>query len=72
MADIRTVQHCHWARPTLFRDDPGWTEADAYPWSCVAEGDPQVVEEPELCLTCGLWAPHHPRDCGLRTTDRDE
>ena len=51
----RTVQRCRWAEPTLFLDDPKWMEAEAYPWSCRADGDPELVEDTERCNTCGRW-----------------
>lgn len=57
MTDQKTVQNCRWAEPTLFRDDPAWTEAEAYPWSCRVEGDPDIVEDTERCATCGRWVP---------------
>jgi hypothetical protein len=57
MADPRTVQRCRWAEPTLFVDEPIWTEAEQYPWTCRAEGPPHVVEDTTLCATCGRWVP---------------
>lgn len=61
MTERHTVQHCRWAEATLHLDDPLWTEAEAYPWSCRADGDPQTVQDVELCATCGRWVP---RDAG--------
>jgi hypothetical protein len=60
MADNHTVQRCRWAQATLLVEDLTWTEAEAYPWSCTAEGDPHTVEETERCLTCGRWVPREP------------
>jgi hypothetical protein len=57
MADPRSVQRCRWAEPTLFVDEPLWTEAEAFPWTCRADGDPHVVEDTTYCATCGRWVP---------------
>lgn len=57
MTERQTVQHCRWAEATLLLDDPLWTEAEAYPWSCRVDGDPQTLPEVELCATCGRWVP---------------
>ncbi len=57
MADPRTVQRCRWAEPTLFAEEPIWTEAEEFPWSCRADGAPHVVEDTTLCTTCGRWVP---------------
>jgi hypothetical protein len=65
MADHRTVQQCRWAEPTLFVEDSSWTQATDYPWSCRADGDPEVVEDTEKCLTCGRWVPRDRRAGGL-------
>lgn len=57
MTEPRNVQRCRWAEPTLFQETSIWTEAEAYPWSCKADGDPRVVEDTSVCATCGRWAP---------------
>jgi hypothetical protein len=57
MAEKQTVQHCRWAEPTLLVDDLTWTEAEAYPWSCTADGDPHTLADVELCASCGRWVP---------------
>lgn len=59
MADPRTVQRCRWAEPTLLLEHPSWTEAEDFPWSCCADGDPQVVADTERCETCGRWVPRN-------------
>jgi hypothetical protein len=72
MTERRTVAQCRWAESTLFQAHPFWTNADEYPWSCLAEGDPAVVEDTERCATCGRWAPRAPQRvvaCTCRTTD---
>lgn len=61
MSEPRTVQGCRWAEPTLFQENPHWTAAEEYPWSCKADGDPRVVENTEVCATCGRWAPRGPQ-----------
>jgi hypothetical protein len=60
MTEPRNVQRCRWAEPTLFQDSPIWTEAEAYPWSCKADGDPRIVEDTMVCSSCGRWAPRGP------------
>ena len=60
MTEPRNVQRCRWAEPTLFQETPIWTEAEDYPWSCKADGDPRVVEDTSVCATCGRWAPRGP------------
>ena len=60
MTEPRNVQRCRWAEPTLFQESPIWTEAEDYPWSCKADGDPHVVEDTGVCATCGRWAPRGP------------
>lgn len=67
MTDRHTVQQCRWAEPTLFLDHPSWPDAADYPWSCLADGDPEAVRETERCLTCGRWSP---RDTRPATTCR--
>ena len=64
MAESRNVQGCRWAEPTLFQESPFWTAAEDYPWSCKADGDPRVVEDPGVCATCGRWAPRGPKSVG--------
>ena len=66
MTDRHTVQTCRWAEPTLFRDDPEWTEAEEYPWSCHVEGDPEIVPDTARCATCGLWVPRGERGAAMR------
>jgi hypothetical protein len=61
MSDPRNVQGCRWAEPTIFQENPLWTAAEDYPWSCKADGDPRVVEDTGRCETCGRWAPRGPR-----------
>jgi hypothetical protein len=55
MADVRTVQCCRWAEPTLFVAHPYWTDAEDYPWSCLADGLPRPVQDTEVCSVCGRW-----------------
>lgn len=70
MTERHTVQHCRWAEATLLLDDPLWTEAETYPWSCRADGDPQTVQDVELCATCGRWVPREASGPdGLRCPD---
>lgn len=57
MTDPRTVQRCRFAEPTLLAPEPIWTEAEAYPWTCRAEGPPHLVEDTARCATCGRWMP---------------
>lgn len=64
MSEHRTVAQCRWAESTLFLAHPYWTDADAYPWSCSADGDPAVVEDTGRCATCGRWAPRAPHLVG--------
>lgn len=55
MVEPRRVQHCRWAQPTLFLAPPLWTAAEDYPWSCDADGEPRLIEDTGVCLTCGRW-----------------
>jgi len=70
MTEPRNVQRCRWAEPTLFQDSPLWTEAEAYPWSCKADGDPRVVEDTTVCATCGRWAPRGPEAAARPAAER--
>jgi hypothetical protein len=63
MPDDRTVQHCHYAEPTLFLDDPSWTASEEFPWSCRADGDPHLVTDTTRCATCDRWVPRDRCDC---------
>lgn len=56
MAEPHRVQHCRWAQPTLFLAPPLWTDAEDYPWSCDADGEPRLIEDTGVCLKCGRWA----------------
>jgi hypothetical protein len=60
MTDPHNVQHCRWAEPTLFQENPLWTAAEEYPWTCKADGEPKPVEDTGRCATCGRWAPRSP------------
>jgi hypothetical protein len=60
MAERHDVQHCRWAEPTLFLQNPLWTAAEKYPWSCHADGVPRPVEDTHLCTVCGRWAAREP------------
>ena len=60
MSEPRNVQRCRWAEPTLFQETQVWMEAEDFPWSCKADGDPRVVEDTAVCTTCGRWAPRGP------------
>lgn len=57
MINLRTVQYCRWAEPTLFVVHPYWTDAEAFPWSCHADGRPRPVEDTEKCGVCVRWQP---------------
>lgn len=39
----------------MFLAWPQWLDAEVHPWSCRADGDPHLVEDPERCTTCGRW-----------------
>jgi hypothetical protein len=69
MADRRTIQACHWSEPTLFLAWPQWMDAEVYPWSCHADGDPQLVEDTERCAKCGRWAGRQPSADTRRSTN---
>jgi hypothetical protein len=60
MTDLRNVQRCRWAEPTLSQEHPFWTAAEEYPWTCKADGEPRPVEDTTRCATCGRWAPRGP------------
>jgi hypothetical protein len=71
MTERRTVAQCRWAESTLFLAHPYWTDANDYPWSCVADGDPAVVEDTGRCADCGRWAPRAPHlvtGCACQTS----
>jgi hypothetical protein len=71
MTERRTIAQCRWAESTLFLEHPYWTDADDYPWSCVADGDPAVVEDTTRCATCGRWSPRTPHlvcSCACQTS----
>ena len=57
MSDPHNVQCCRFAEPTLFVAHPYWTEAEACPWSCQADGYPRPVEDTGICRVCGRWQP---------------
>jgi hypothetical protein len=63
MSKVKTVQGCYFAEPTLFVDDPSWTSAEEYPWSCAVEGDPHLVTDTVKCATCERWVPKDRCDC---------
>ena len=66
MTERRTVAQCRWAESTLFLAHPYWTDAEAYPWSCIADGDPEVVEDTGRCAACGRWSARRPSACACR------
>ena len=60
MAETRRIQHCRWAQPTLFLAGPLWAAAEDYPWSCNADGEPRLVEDPQVCGVCRRWTSNEP------------
>ena len=63
MPDVRHVQNCRWAEPTLFLAHPLWVGAEEYAWSCLRDGAPRTLTDPDACATCARW---EPRDAGRR------
>jgi hypothetical protein len=57
MADLRNVQRCRWAEPTLFADTPVWIAAEDFPWACYADGPPRPLEDTQQCSVCRRWSP---------------
>jgi hypothetical protein len=55
MANLPRLENCRWARLTLFQPYPVWLSAEAYPWSCVRDGTPRLLETTEVCRVCPFW-----------------
>jgi SAM-dependent methyltransferase len=51
----RHASNCRWAMPTLFLPAPYWWDAEAYPWTCVREAVPRILETKEVCTDCPYW-----------------
>ena len=49
------AHNCRWAEPTLFERAPDWLEAEARPWTCHRDADPQRLETTEVCEDCPRW-----------------
>ena len=71
MADRHTIQLCHWSEPTLFLAWPHWLEAERLPWSCHADGDPRLVEDPQRCAMCARWVSRGASICKAQGLRRD-
>jgi hypothetical protein len=55
MPEVRTIQHCRWAEPTLLLADPLWMAAEEYPWSCRRDKRPHPIDDTAFCQTCPRW-----------------
>lgn len=62
MTNVRTVQNCRWAEPTLFSRYPVWMGSDDYPWTCYSTGLPKPVEDTTVCVVCKRWEGRVTRD----------
>jgi len=68
MNDVRTIQRCRWAEPTLFLANPLWMAAEEYPWSCRRDGAAHTVPDTGACRECARWEARRDdrRDSGSR------
>ncbi len=57
MQQTQGASNCRWAVPTLFLSTPGWTEAEARPWSCLRDEAPVEMESTSYCGRCVRWEP---------------
>jgi hypothetical protein len=62
MAEIRHVQHCRWAQPTLFLTGPLWAASEEYPWSCNRDGKPRLLDDTHVCADCARWTSDEPTE----------
>ena len=49
--------NCRWGALTTDLEAPFWWDAERYPWACIRETTPRLLETTEVCRTCVHWAP---------------
>jgi hypothetical protein len=52
------ASNCRWAMPSLFLPAPYWWNAEGYPWACVRDGVPRILDTTEVCADCPYWEAH--------------
>ena len=69
MSEKQRAINCRWATSTLFVEAPFWFAAEDFPWVCVRDGTPRVLQTTESCATCWRWEPSaHAEVCGPVST----
>jgi hypothetical protein len=67
MDEKQRAINCRWATSTLFVEAPYWFAAEDFPWVCVRDGTPRVLQTTDSCATCWRWEPSSQAEVLFRT-----
>jgi hypothetical protein len=55
MSTTRSAANCRWAESTLYMAGPLWLDAWDFPWTCMRDRTPRLLETTDECATCPRW-----------------
>jgi len=53
--NTQRASNCLWATPTIFLSAPLWLDAEARPWTCLRDNDPNSLSSTDRCTACPRW-----------------
>jgi hypothetical protein len=55
MNEQPSVVTCRWARESIRLPYPYWLNADNVAWTCLRDGEPHELDDPDICRDCPRW-----------------